>query len=191
MHAQKNQLGTCHFIIIMHCRMQAAVGNVLAAVIPRARIVPAVRGEDMSGDRATVGACFGLTACLCLEAANARVTEVRLCRSVSGVYKDRCVLDMAALTCSEVCCGGQIKLMEEDPLNNLGNLRARTAHQILRAFAHVQQRERELALPIYAHHGTRDRLADVQVGRAVLSHTTSPALSCRMQQRVHACSAMA
>jgi hypothetical protein len=58
--------------------------------------------------------------------------------------------------------------MEEDPLNSLGNLRARTAHQILRAFAHMQARERELRLPIYAHHGTRDRLADVQVGRCLL-----------------------
>lgn len=30
------------------------LGNVLATVIPRARIVPAVRGEDMSADAATV-----------------------------------------------------------------------------------------------------------------------------------------
>ena len=35
-------------------RVQAALGNFLAAVIPRARIVPAVRGEDMSSDQATV-----------------------------------------------------------------------------------------------------------------------------------------
>ena len=30
--------------------MQAKLGNVLAALIPRARIVPAVRPEDMSTD---------------------------------------------------------------------------------------------------------------------------------------------
>ncbi len=30
------------------------VGNLLATAIPRARIVPAVRGEDMSADAATV-----------------------------------------------------------------------------------------------------------------------------------------
>ena len=36
------------------CRVQAALGNFLATVIPRARIVPAVRGEDMSADQATV-----------------------------------------------------------------------------------------------------------------------------------------
>ena len=35
-------------------RVQAALGNLLATVIPRARIVPAVRGEDMSADPATV-----------------------------------------------------------------------------------------------------------------------------------------
>ncbi len=44
------------------CRVQAALGNLLAAVVPRARIVPAVRGEDMSGDQATVSfhsqSCF-------------------------------------------------------------------------------------------------------------------------------------
>lgn len=32
------------------CRLQASIGGLLAAVIPRARIVPAVRGEDMSND---------------------------------------------------------------------------------------------------------------------------------------------
>ncbi len=36
------------------CRLQAMVGNLLATAIPRARIVPAVRGEDMSADAATV-----------------------------------------------------------------------------------------------------------------------------------------
>lgn len=36
------------------CRLQALVGNLLATAIPRARIVPAVRGEDMSADAATV-----------------------------------------------------------------------------------------------------------------------------------------
>ena len=58
----------------------------------------------------------------------------------------------------------QIKAMEEDPLNNLGNLRARTANEILKGFRHLQRHERELRVPIYAHHGTDDHLADVQAG---------------------------
>lgn len=58
----------------------------------------------------------------------------------------------------------QIKAMEEDPYNNLGNLRARTANEILKAFSHVSRNESALHLPIYAHHGTRDRLADIEVG---------------------------
>ena len=62
-----------------------------------------------------------------------------------------------------VCTQMQIKAMEEDPLNNLGNLRARTANEILKGFRHLQRHERELRLPIYAHHGTEDHLADVQV----------------------------
>ena len=40
--------------MLAHAGVQAALGNFLAAVIPRARIVPAVRGEDMSADQATV-----------------------------------------------------------------------------------------------------------------------------------------
>ncbi len=57
----------------------------------------------------------------------------------------------------------QIRVMEEDPYNNLGNLRARTANEILKAFGHVARHESSLHLPIYAHHGTHDKLADLQV----------------------------
>lgn len=57
----------------------------------------------------------------------------------------------------------QIRVMEEDRYNNLGNLRARTANEILKAFGHVARLESSLQLPIYAHHGTHDRLADLQV----------------------------
>lgn len=38
----------------MAFRVQASVGNLLAKLIPRAQIVPAVRGEDMSDDPAVV-----------------------------------------------------------------------------------------------------------------------------------------
>jgi acylglycerol lipase len=37
-------------------RIQAPLGGLMAAVMPRARIVPAVRPEDMSTDAATVAA---------------------------------------------------------------------------------------------------------------------------------------
>lgn len=63
----------------------------------------------------------------------------------------------------------QIQLMETDPYNILGNLRARTANEILKAFKHVKRRETALALPIYAHHGTKDNLADIKVRRAHIS----------------------
>ena len=53
--------------------------------------------------------------------------------------------------------------MEEDPLNAQGAVRARTANELLKAFYVVSQREKELWLPIYAHHGSKDRLANLQV----------------------------
>jgi hypothetical protein len=63
--------------------------------------------------------------------------------------------------------------MEEDPYNNLGNVRARTANEILKAFGHLARHERELCLPIYAHHGTNDRLANLQA-RQLLSARCFP-----------------
>ena len=57
----------------------------------------------------------------------------------------------------------QIESMETDPYNILGNVRARTANELLHAFGHIAQHEAELELPIYAHHGTKDRLANLGV----------------------------
>ena len=61
--------------------------------------------------------------------------------------------------------------MEADPYNVMGNVRARTANEMLHAFSHVAAHERELELPIYAHHGTKDRLANLGVGRGLLPMT--------------------
>ena len=91
------------------CRLQTPLAGLLATLLPRARIVPAVKGEDMSADP---------------EA---------------------------------------IKTMEEDPLNSQGNVRARTANELLKAFGHVAEQESQLELPIYAHHGGEDRLANLGV----------------------------
>ncbi|CAL8467496.1 g7034 [Coccomyxa elongata] len=110
---------TIHVEMTWLLRLQAMVGNLLATAIPRARIVPAVRGEDMSADAAT------------------------------------------------------IRVMEEDPYNNLGNLRARTANEILKAFGHVARHESSLHLPIYAHHGTHDKLADLQAVKRLLRNCRS------------------
>lgn len=50
-----------------------------------------------------------------------------------------------------------------DPLLCSTNVRARTANELLRAFAHVQQFGHLLWLPIYCHHGTADKLANIKV----------------------------
>ena len=47
-------------------------------------------------------------------------------------------------------------------------MRARTANEMLRAFAHVRRFGHLVWLPIYAHHGTNDHLASIQV--RCLSH---------------------
>lgn len=58
--------------------------------------------------------------------------------------------------------------METDPYNVLGNVRARTANEMLHAFKYVACHESELELPIYAHHGTKDRLANLGVSHTVI-----------------------
>ena len=62
-----------------------------------------------------------------------------------------------------LCVTLQIASMETDPYNILGNVRARTANELLHAFGHIARHEAELELPIYAHHGTKDRLANLGV----------------------------
>lgn len=63
----------------------------------------------------------------------------------------------------------QADKIEADPLLATGKVRARTANEILRAFAHVQRDGHLLWLPLYAHHGTADHLANIQV-RKLSSH---------------------
>ncbi|KAK9805999.1 hypothetical protein WJX73_002649 [Symbiochloris irregularis] len=100
-------------------RLQASIGGILAAIIPRAKIVPAVKGEDMSTDPEALAK------------------------------------------------------MEEDPLNSTGNVRARTANEFLKAFRVVFEREHELRLPIYAHHGSCDRLANISAVKRMLKNAQS------------------
>ena len=78
-----------------------------------------------------------------------------------------------------------IKTMEEDPLNSQGNVRARTANEMLKAFGHVAQQEKQLVLPIYAHHGEEDRLANLAV-RSLAETQPAPA-PVRLLGRVPRC----
>ena len=47
----------------------------------------------------------------------------------------------------------QMHELDSDPLLATGNIRARTANELLKAFRHVSKEGHRLALPIYAHHG--------------------------------------
>ncbi len=55
------KLCMCHNVSL--CRLQAPLGGLFAMVIPRARIVPAVKPEDMSPDPKVVrtGPCRALS----------------------------------------------------------------------------------------------------------------------------------
>ena len=85
-------------------RMQAAVGNLLSALVPKARIVPATQPEKMNKDPE------------------------------------------------------KVKEYVEDPLNDVGSVAARTANETLKAFRELGKRRSELKVPLYAHHGTDDKV---------------------------------
>ena len=50
-----------------------------------------------------------------------------------------------------------------DPLNFVGNVRAKTANELLKGFREVQQRQAELKLPLLALHGTQDHITSYPV----------------------------
>lgn len=87
------------------------MGGLLASLVPRKPLVPAVRPEDMSQDP--------------------RVVQEYV----------------------------------EDPLNYVGPVRARTAHQCLAACGEVNRRAPEITVPVYACHGQLDRCTSVSASR--------------------------
>lgn len=64
----------------------------------------------------------------------------------------------------------QVNRFADDVLNFVGNVRARTANEIMRGFRDVQRKEAALTLPILAMHGTADKITSYTVrGPAQLS----------------------
>lgn len=57
----------------------------------------------------------------------------------------------------------QVADFAADPLNFVGNVRAKTANELLKGFREVQQRQTELALPLLALHGTQDHITSYPV----------------------------
>jgi len=85
-------------------RVQAALGNILAAVVPKARMVPAAEPKFMNRDPE------------------------------------------------------KVKEYVEDPLNTVGPLATRTANESLKAFDQLGKQIGKITLPLYAHHGTDDKV---------------------------------
>ena len=52
----------------------------------------------------------------------------------------------------------QVQHFAQDPLNFVGDVRARTANELLKGFRDVQHKEKLLKLPILAMHGTADKI---------------------------------
>ena len=61
------------------------------------------------------------------------------------------------------CCELQVEDYVNDKLNFVGKVRARTAHEILKGFSSLEQRQSQLTLPILAVHGTADRCTSLPV----------------------------
>ena len=57
----------------------------------------------------------------------------------------------------------QVADFAADPLNFVGNVRAKTANELLKGFREVQQRQTELQLPLLALHGTQDHITSYPV----------------------------
>ncbi|KAK9829537.1 hypothetical protein WJX72_006371 [[Myrmecia] bisecta] len=100
-------------------RVQASIGSLLAALLPRARLVPAVPPEHISPDP------------------------------------------------------DYVRDFVEDPLNYPGDVRCKTANEILKAFREAQRKEHLLTLPIYAHHGTADLVTSLPAVRRLLANCRS------------------
>lgn len=100
-------------------RVQAAVGSLLAALVPRARIVPATDPVNMNRDPE------------------------------------------------------RVKEYVEDPLNTVGPVAVRTANESLQAFRALAKRRGEVTLPLYAHHGTADKVTSYPATKAFVKGAAS------------------
>ena len=63
----------------------------------------------------------------------------------------------------------QVADFAADPLNFVGNVRAKTANEILKGFREVQRRQTELRLPLLALHGTADHITSYPARPSSLS----------------------
>ena len=95
----------------------------------------------------------------------------------------------------------QVADFAADPLNFVGNVRAKTANELLKGFREVQQRQAELAVPLLALHGTDDHITSYpacpwhtrtgnELGEARLAFSDPPGLDTCMSARAWACPAL-
>lgn len=103
----------------MTLRVQAALGKIFSAAIPRTRIVPKIVAAHMNKDPE------------------------------------------------------KVKEYEDDELNYIGPLPVRTAEQTMKGFKALAAAQGDFTLPIYAHHGTSDRVTVFNATKSFMEGVSS------------------
>ncbi len=145
----------CCLALVPWChRIQAALSGLLSALIPRVRMVPAVRPEDMSPHPEVCRQGRASSTVRCRSAAPAAgVTQPERKRERSVACRGACQL--GALCACEA--PQDIKVFQADPLIFHPMLPVRTGAEGLAAFRALSPRYADFTLPVYACHGTAVR----------------------------------
>ena len=63
----------------------------------------------------------------------------------------------------------QVQGFADDPLTFKGNLRVRTATELVRGFVDIRQHRSQLRMPVFAQHGTADKITSCKAPPACIS----------------------
>ncbi len=141
-------------------RVQAQMGGLLARLVPHARLVPAVRPEDMSQDPEVVH------------------DYVSVSKRKEGMWQPTGMCTRGLERSSLPCVIGL-----QDPLNTQGKVCARTGNELLVAFRQLANKTKEISLPVYVAHGERSPEGEGARMEEEERETTAPPLSsgaCRL-----------
>ncbi len=141
-------------------RAQSLVGGLLAALAPSAQLVPAVKPEDLHPDPKVVG----------LRGADASAVVavvISACEEERGLEQDRrpagvvsqlrMYTDFAPVPLRPLPLHRrQVEAFKSDKLIFKGNLRTRTANEILKGMRAMEPQVPSVRLPLYVMHGMKD-----------------------------------
>lgn len=142
-------------------RIQAALGGLLAAVVPRARIVPAVDPKDMNPDASRVQSYLS-------DPLNTGEVHPGWCVQVcSSVWR-------AQLACPSPAPHPRApRAPPRCAQPSVGNLPVRTANEVLKGMRHLRRHWADFTLPLYVHHGAGDRCTSPDASQAFVAAASS------------------